>query len=534
MFPYTVKFMNYIKNINNIVIFFILVFTSLFISSTHYFDHQVLVNTSILHGNEIYKDKQNLFYLIQSNSHPSFLSFITNFFIKTGFSINLINILLTFIATLLNLSGIYLISKSITTSTFLSILISTTAILLVKNFGDIDYPTLMFSWHTIGLFACSLSTFILGLLTLRNLMFAFLACLFLLSIHVVVGLWMFGIIVLTSYFFIEKRNIKKIGTIIFILLIVVFFYVGWFTYYAPEIPFEFSQKDYDDYFYYVEAHRTNYGNLGNLHFEYILKSLILLTIILFYLKFNFPNLKNNNIFFLKTLLLSIIFSGIIYFTYKIFPQIFPEIAIKAIPQRFFLIHSVVGYPIIISIFYKFLEKFFIYKKFNKNFSLHLITALIILHLAQQHDTIKIRLDNIKIISENNFKENLFWEKIKDLQPSGYILTSNDLCNKTIIYSNFPILFCFHPIDYIPYFPKLASPTKKIINKVLDISFEEVKYKNLSGISEIQIKEIYENKSFTEWHTLKKELNFNLIIVPKEWNLNLNLIIDDKYKVYKID
>ena len=201
MFPYTVKFMNYIKNINNIVIFFILVLTSLFISSTHYFDHQVLVNTSILHGNEIYKDKQNLFYLIQSNSHPSFLSFITNFFIKTGFSINFINILLTFIATLLNLSGIYLISKSITTSTFLSILISITAILLVKNFGDIDYPTLMFSWHTVGLFAYSLSTFILGLLTLRNLMFAFLACLFLLSIHVVVGLWMFGIIVLASFFF---------------------------------------------------------------------------------------------------------------------------------------------------------------------------------------------------------------------------------------------------------------------------------------------------------------------------------------------
>lgn len=534
MFPYTVKLMNYIKNINNIIIFFILVLTSLLISSTHYFDHQLLVNASILHDNEIYKDKQNFFYLIQSNTHPSFLSFIINLFMKIGFSTNFINILLTFIATLLSLSGIYLISKSITTSTFLSILISITAILLVKNFGDIDYPTLMFSWHTVGLFAYSLSTFILGLLTLRNLMFAFLACLFLLSIHVVVGLWMFGIIVLASFFFIEKRNIKKIGTIIFILFIVVFFYIGWFTYYANEISYEFSQKDYDDYFYYIEAHRTNYGNLGNLHFEYILKSLILLTIILFYLKFSFPNKENNNNFFLKTLLLSIIFSGIIYFTYKIFPQIFPEIAIKTIPQRFFLTHSVVGYPIIISIFYKFLEKFFIYKKFNKNFSLYLIAAIIILHLVQQHDTIKMRLDNIKIISENNFKENLFWKKVKDLQPTEYILTSNDLCNKTIIYSNLPILFCFHPLDYISYFPKLASPTKKIINNVLGISFKDVKYKNLSGISEIQIKEIYENKSFTEWNALKKELNFNLIIVPKEWNLNLNLIINDKYKVYKID
>ena len=79
--------MNYIKNVNNIVIFFILVLASIFISYTYYFDHQALVNTSILHNEDIYKDKQNLFYLIQSNSHPSFLSFIINFFIKIGFSI---------------------------------------------------------------------------------------------------------------------------------------------------------------------------------------------------------------------------------------------------------------------------------------------------------------------------------------------------------------------------------------------------------------------------------------------------------------
>ena len=349
MFLYTVRLMNYIKNINNIVIFFILVLTSIFVSCTYYFDHQALVHASIVHGDGIYKDKTNLFYLIVSNSHPSFVSFIINFFIKIGFSINLINILLTFIATLLNLSGIYLISKFITSSIFLSILISITTILLTKNFGDIDYPTLMFSWHTTGLFAYSLSTFILGLLTLRNLLFAFLTCLLLLSIHVVVGLWMFGILVLSSYFFIEKRNIKKIGITMFILLIVVLFYVSWFTIYAADIPFEFNQKDYDDYFYYVEAHRTNYGDLGNLYFDYVLKSLILLTLILFYLKFSFSNVANNNNFFLKTLSMSIIFSGIVYFTYKIFPQIFPQIAIRTIPQRFFLIHSVIGYPIIISI-----------------------------------------------------------------------------------------------------------------------------------------------------------------------------------------
>ena len=525
--------MNYIKNLNNIVIFFILVLISVFVSSTYHFDHLAIVNSLVLSSDEIYKDKSNLFYLIQSNS-PSFLFIVINFFLKVGFSINLINLFLTFTATLLNLSGIYLVSKFITSSIFLSILIALTSIILTKNFGDIDYPTLMFSWHTIGLFAYSLSTFILGLLTLRNLLFAFLTCLLLLSIHLVVGLWMFGILVLSSYFFIKKKNIKKIIITIFIFLIVTLFYINWFANYALEIPFEFNQKDFDDYFYYLEAHRTNYGDLGNLYFDFVLKSLILLILILFYLKFNISNIENNNNFFLKSLSISIIFSGIIYFSYKIFPQMFPEIAIKTIPQRFFLIHSVVGYPIIISIVYKFLKRFFIHKKLNKNFSFQLIVAVIILHLIQQHDFIIKRFSNIKIINEDKIEENLFWEKVKDLQVDGYVLTSSNLCNKTIIYGNLPILFCFHPLDIIPLLPKLASPIKRITDKILGISYDDLEYKNTSGISEIEIKKIYENKSLVEWNILKEDFNLDFIIVPKDWRLNLNLVLDNKYRVYKIE
>ena len=526
--------MNYIKNVNNIVIFFILVLTSILISYTYYFDHLALVNSFILNNDEIYKDKTNLFYLIYSNAHPSFLSFLINFFTKIGFSINFINIILTFSATLLNLSGIYLVSKFITSSIFLSILISITVVLLRKNFGDIDYPTIMFSWHTTTLIACSLSTFIFGLLTLRNLLLAFLTCLLLLSIHLIIGLWMFGIIVLSSYFFIEKKNKKKIGITVFILIVVILFYINFFANYSADISFEFNQKDYDNYFYYLEAHRTNYGNLSNLYFDYVLKSLILLTLILFYLKFSFSNIENNNNFFLKTLSISIIFSGVIYFSYKIFPQIFPEIAIRTIPQRFFLIHSVIGYPIIISIFYKFLERFFIYKKFNKNFPFQLIAVVIMLHLIQQHHALKIRFNNIKIINEDKIKEHLFWKKVKDLELNGYVLTSNNLCNKTIIYANYPILFCFEALDHIAYFPKLASPIKRITDKVLGISYQDLEYKNLGGIIEIEIKKIYENKSFAEWDILKKDLNLSTIIVPKDWDLDLNLIIEDKYRVYKIE
>ena len=350
----------------------------------------------------------------------------------------------------------------------------------------------------------------------------------------ILGLWMFGIISLSAFLFIKKKNIKKILVTIFILLIVIIFYINWFANNA-DIPFEFNQKDYDNYFFYLEAHRNNYGDLGNLYFDYVIKTIVLFLLILIYLRFNFNNISDyNNNFLLKTLSISIILSGIIFFIYKIFPQIFPEITVKTIPQRFFLIHSVVGYPIIISILYKLLENFFVQKKLNKNLSFYLISTIILLHLIQHHEHIKSRFDNIKTINENKKQKNLFWNKVKNLKLKDYILTSNYLCNETIIYTKLPILFCFHPLDYIPYFPKLVSPTKKITEEILGISYKDLEYKHLSGINELEIKKIYENKSLEEWIILKKEFNFNTIIVPKEWNLNLNLIINDKYKVYQIE
>ena len=93
---------------------------------------------------------------------------------------------------------------------------------------------------------------------------------------------------------------------------------------------------------------------------------------------------------------------------------------------------------------------------------------------------------------------------------------------------------FDALDIIPLIPKLASPIREMTDDVLDISYNDLKYKNLGGISEIEIKKIYENKSFGEWYSLKNNFNLNTVIVPKDWNLDLNLLINDKYKVYRIE
>lgn len=523
--------MDYKNKTNSIIIFLSLIIISITITYTYYFDHLAIAQSSIIFNDEIYKDKTSLYYVINSNM-PSFLFVIINFFLDTGISINLTSSILTFISTFLYLSGIYLITKFITASTILSVLISLTAIFLSKNLGDIDYPTLMFHQHTAGVLSLALCTFIFGLMTLRNLSFAFLAAIFLLSVHLTIGMWIFGILSFMSLILVDKYNKKNIFFIIILLLLVILFYLNWFFNISADLPYKFDKNDYDDYFLYIEAHRTNYGNLNNLHLDYILKSFFLIISILIYAKF-FENNFHKNIFF-KTLITSISLSGILYFSYKFFPNIFPEIMIQTMPQRFFLLHSVVGYPIILSIVYKFLQKLFIYKKINKNYSVLLITFIISFHIIQQNDLVKERFKNIEEIKNSNNNEKIFWSKVKDLNIKGYALTSNYLCEKTIIYGNLPVLFCFEAMDYIALIPKLATPVKEMINKILDISYENVKIRNTSGVSEKEIKIIYEKKSLTEWYTLKRDFNLDLIIVPKDWKLQLDVVIDDIYKVYKIE
>ena len=510
-----------------------LVIIASIISYTYYFDHTALAISLVQNDSRIYEDKTNLFYLINKIS-PSILFNLISFSYKIGIEEVQINKFLTFITTFFSLCGIYLISKYLTSSTFFSLLISFACILLRKNFGDIDYPTLMFTEHTMGQTGQALCTLIFGLLTLKNLLYAYLFCVILLSIHSVLGIWMIGIISLTSILTFKRFNIKKILLISSLFLIVIFYYFNFLLTYN-EISYEFIEKDYEEFFFYIEAHRNNYGNLNTLHYGYIAQSLFLVILIIIFLRHDLYSSNKHNHLFLKTLSVSIIFSGFIYFTYKTFPYIFPDIIVKIIPQRFFLIHSIVGYSLTIILIYKFLEYILKYFKYDYSLLLKFFSIIIIFHLFQQHESINNRFQNIKNIKDNLLKEQIFWEKINNLNLTGYVLSNNPTCNKVIIRTKLPILFCFYMLDNLSYFPNLIPPSKRITKDILGISFKDVKNRNLGGIIDAEIKTIYEKKNFEDWKNLNNKFFLDIIIVPKDWKLNIdNLLIDDLYKVYKIN
>ena len=103
-----------------------------------------------------------------------------------------------------------------------------------------------------------------------------------------------------------------------------------------------------------------------------------------------------------------------------------------------------------------------YYKYDYSLLLKIFCLIIILHLFQQHGSINNRFQNFKNIQDKLAKERIFWKKVKDLNLTGYVLSNNPTCNKVIINTKLPILFCFYMLDNLSYFPNLISPSKKLL------------------------------------------------------------------------
>ena len=66
----------------------------------------------------------------------------------------------------------------------------------------------------------------------------------------------------------------------------------------------------------------------------------------------------------------------------------------------------------------------------------------------------------------------YHSKVKNLK--GYLLTSVNICSKTIKETNQPLLICIENIDYLNYIPKLINPVSEIIEQVYEIDFQSTR------------------------------------------------------------
>ena len=266
---------------------------------------------------------------------------------------------------------------------------------------------------------------------------------------------------------------------------------------------------------------------GEIHYNYLIKTVFLLILSILYINKNKIDSSN---FAVALLILSILASTILYLAFKIIPEIFPELIISLMPSRFIMLHTFIGWPLILSFIYYFINKKFF--KFNNNISL-LFFIFLFLVLVQNFKKINLIKNNVilNIMSPDN---SLVLNYLKDLNYNNYILTSSNLAPIIFKKVKKPILLHTESMDFIPYHPYLVNSLFNILVKIYEVDIYSPPQQNNPSLPDFYVKKIFEKKETLNWEKIKKDFKIEYIIVPSDWSLKIKLINKDKkYKLYKI-
>lgn len=514
--------------LNNKFFFLLLLFSySLLISIIFYTEQRGLSSSLITSGKVLYPYTDAIFYVVQKNSWTLTYQ-ILELFIYLGFNNLVINFLIQFFCFSLFLFGLFFISNHITKNNFFSFFLSVLILTKEFKFGNLDYPVLVLSQHTNGMLGGALFIFILGLVSIKKNTLAISLSIITLAIHPSIGLWiniiLFVLFVLNyKYFKSEIFENKKFFFLSFILVLLSFFF-----FIINKKAFLFQGYDIEslkNYYFYWDLHRSN----EKIDFLYIIKSLFLISIILYI--FNNQIFKNVNKAFLKLVIIHIFLSGIVYCSFKMFINYMPIELKILMPNRYFVLHSITGYLLLISFFYSFLASLK-NQIFFKILNLIIISYALVLFVTNTYKNYNYFIENISKKKNDKY----FWDTLKNTKTKKLFLTTNDLCESVIQKSNKPILICIESIDFIPYQPYLNDRVKNIIQDIYKFKFISPPEKNKGGIQkDIYYKKTFENYTLEQWKKISVKYNLEGLVLPNSWKLKLKKeIVGNNYSFFKIE
>ena len=251
--------MNFSNN-KNFISYIIIILFSIFLSVAYSIEQRAVDDGLILSNTIFYPERHNIMQIF-SNNVWTFLFQFTGTLLKLDFSIMSISRIILFLSTFFYSMGIYLVSKSITSSSIISLFICFVVIIFQKSFGSIDYPTMIFSEHTNGMMSLAIVTLIFGLVANKNLLLAIFFSIFLICIHLTVGMWIASVLILSLFIskFVNKNNFE-IKPIIYSALFAFFFVIVSFIFYylnLVELNNKLDESAYSTYMQVWDMHRNN-------------------------------------------------------------------------------------------------------------------------------------------------------------------------------------------------------------------------------------------------------------------------------------
>jgi len=504
---------------------FIFIISLAFVISLSLDYNQRVIEAGLILANQIeFPSPLSPFYLYIKNSWTLLNQFAAGLFIL-NFSQNFISFLFIFISTLMFGLGIYLTSKAICQNYLLSLFITIYALMLGKNFGDTDYPTLFYSQETYGMISLSLSTLIFGLIFNGNLRLASFLSIILFAIHPLIGIWVLGINFLVFLINLNKIELNQLIASIFLgfLLIILSFIL---FYSNADLQYSYQINDYQDYINFWDGHRSQNEIF---HYEYIIKTFLLIAVLISILKFNPTKYVKMGC---QIILLSILISLPIYLLFKNFYNLTPAFLTEtSIPSRFLIQHSIVGWPILISGALLILKRLNIF--YEKKYSLIIVSVLTI-HLLMQHNSIMAKF-NVPFSSFKNSTEQKSVVPTVFDNNNGYVLTNNSLSRLVLHDLKKPILVDIGQLDFLPYHKYLADEVKEIIQDVYKVDFKKPPILNAPYLDDKTIHNNFSKISLDEWKQISEKFNIKFIVLPEEVKMMLTPYLNfNNLNVYFLD
>ena len=489
-----------------------------FFFSLIFFNDQVAVNGGLAISKEVeyLGDISPLkFYFLNSWTLITQLAAI---FLKIGLSTKITSLVIVFLLTLMLFFSCFFLLNKYLKDFYLSISLTVFLIFFQKNLGDTDYPSLIFTIHTFGAYAQAFVGLITTCLILNKFKLSIFLSFLLLAIHPIVGFWVLSIIL---FLFLIFKNIKNLSEFIKIIspgLIVLLISVSFYLYFKLE-NVSYDQSLFDIYMNKWDGHRAK---TGEVHFVYIIKSLVVLCIINLFL----PKKNKNKIsFWFVNLLISS--SILVYLLFKFTAIGSFGIFSTIIPGRLMSTYTFIAWPLTLALIYNKLQE----KKYIKEFFYILIIIYSITHY-KNFILINKSFSNVQILFFKQNQNNIFY-KLEKLKTNGNIITTENSSFNTMYISKKPILL-FKSIDYLPYHPYLVNDVAEILNKVYGYDFNNPPIKHYPYLNDNFFKETFENRDSEDWRKIKEKFNSNYIVVPKNWNLKLDLFLsDEKFNIFRI-
>ena len=229
----------------------------------------------------------------------------------------------------------------------------------------------------------------------------------------------------------------------------------------------------------------------------------------------------------------IAFASVIYLLFKFFPGFFPELFVRAMPSRFLILHSFVGWPLIIAMVYQIFSGFNETKKFIRVF---VFGILIIYSIQHYKNFIKIKNGFVSNFSvKNKYKNSDIFYEISNLNLPGYFITTSGTHTYTTRLGLKPVLLETSYLDSIPYHPYLVNDVFEILQEVYDVDLKKPPIKNNPTIPDNFTKISFEKKKEEDWKFLSEKYNADYVVTPTNWDIQLNIFLQNKeFTIYKIN